>query len=81
MSNGCVKCGSRDAGQKNVAMTGSGASRLFNVQHNQFTVVYCKDCGYSEFYKRDSSKAKNVLDFLKLKTLTRKTNPRESFFI
>ncbi len=62
MSNGCVKCGSRDAGQKNVAMTGSGASRLFNVQHNQFTVVYCKDCGYSEFYKRDSSKAKNVLD-------------------
>ncbi|MCP8967329.1 zinc ribbon domain-containing protein [Ectobacillus ponti] len=59
---GCIKCGSRDAGQKEVAVTGTGLSKLFDVQHNQFLVVYCKQCGYSEFYNRQSSGMSNVLD-------------------
>ncbi|MED1201748.1 zinc ribbon domain-containing protein [Heyndrickxia acidicola] len=60
---GCIKCGSRNAGQKDVAMTGTGLSKIFDVQHNQFTVVYCKNCGYSEFYNKKSSGVSNVLDF------------------
>lgn len=59
---GCVKCGSTNAGTKDVSMTGSGLSKMFDVQHNQFTVVYCKKCGYSEFYSKESSKASNILD-------------------
>jgi uncharacterized protein len=59
---GCIKCGSKDAGEKEVAMTGTGFSKLFDVQHNQFIVVYCKNCGYSEFYNKDSSAASNLLD-------------------
>ncbi|CAM3797625.1 zinc ribbon domain-containing protein [Mesobacillus zeae] len=59
---GCMKCGSTDAGQKEVAMTGTGLSKLFDVQTNQFIVVYCKDCGYSEFYNKQASKASNILD-------------------
>jgi len=59
---GCIKCGSRDADQKKVAMTGAGLSKLMDVQHNQFIVVYCKDCGYSEFYKKKSSMGMNLLD-------------------
>ncbi|MBW4887073.1 MAG: zinc ribbon domain-containing protein [Bacillus sp. (in: Bacteria)] len=47
---GCIKCGSTDAGQKEIATTGTGLSKLFDVQHNRFLVVYCKNCGYSELY-------------------------------
>ncbi len=59
---GCVKCGSRDAGKKEVAMTGTGLSKMFDVQKNQFVVVYCKKCGYSEFYNKESSMGSNLLD-------------------
>lgn len=43
-------------------MTESGLSKVFDVQHNRFTVVFCKDCGYSEFYSKNSSTASNVFD-------------------
>lgn len=59
---GCIKCGSQSAAQKEVAMTGTGLSKLFDIQHNTFVVVYCKRCGYSEFYHKESSKASNILD-------------------
>jgi uncharacterized protein len=60
---GCIKCGSRDAGQKEVAMTGTGLSKMFDIQHNRFAVVYCRNCGYSEFYNKDASVGSNILDF------------------
>ena len=59
---GCIKCRSNDAAKKEVAMTGTGLSKMFDIQHNQFIVVYCKKCGYSEFYNKQSSTASNVLD-------------------
>jgi len=59
---GCIKCGSRDAATKEVAMTGTGLSKMFDIQKNQFVVVYCKKCGYSEFYNRESSTGSNILD-------------------
>jgi len=61
-SRGCIKCGSRNASTKDVAMTGTGLSKMFDIQHNQFAVVSCQNCGYSEFYKRDSSTGSNILD-------------------
>ncbi|WP_181350233.1 zinc ribbon domain-containing protein [Thalassobacillus sp. CUG 92003] len=60
---GCMKCGSKDADSKEVSMTGGTLSKLMDVQSNKFTVVYCKNCGYSEFYNQKASKAGNVLDF------------------
>jgi Predicted nucleic-acid-binding protein containing a Zn-ribbon domain len=60
---GCIKCGSRDASTKEVAMTGTGLSKMFDIQKNEFIVVYCNRCGYSEFYNRKSSTGSNVLDF------------------
>ncbi|MFD1019249.1 zinc ribbon domain-containing protein [Thalassobacillus hwangdonensis] len=62
-SEGCIKCGSTDAGTKDVAMTGSGLAKMMDVQNNKFTVVYCKNCGYSEFYNKKASTAGNVFDF------------------
>jgi len=60
--NGCIKCGSREAETKEVAMTGTGLSKFFDVQHNIFIVIYCKKCGYSEFYNKQSSKSSNIMD-------------------
>ncbi|WP_227939822.1 zinc ribbon domain-containing protein [Alkalihalobacillus deserti] len=59
---GCIKCESKDAGKKEVAMTGTGLSKMFDVQRNEFIVVYCKNCGYSEFYNKHSSTPSNILD-------------------
>ncbi|MYL72080.1 hypothetical protein GLW00_14550 [Halobacillus litoralis] len=36
---------------------------IMEVQNNKFTAVYCKNCGYSEFYNQNASKAGNILDF------------------
>ncbi|GIP43413.1 hypothetical protein J45TS6_18720 [Paenibacillus sp. J45TS6] len=60
---GCFKCGGLEADTKEVAMTGTGLSKMFDIQNNQFIVVYCKNCGYSEFYNKKSSKASNIIDF------------------
>lgn len=61
-NKGCIKCGSRDAGSKDVAMTGTGLSKMFDIQKNTFTVIYCNNCGYSEFYNRNTSMGSNLLD-------------------
>ncbi|MCA1053956.1 zinc ribbon domain-containing protein [Rossellomorea aquimaris] len=59
---GCIKCGSMDAGTKEIAATGTGLSKLLDVQHNRFTVVYCKNCGYCELYNKKGSAASNIID-------------------
>ncbi|MEI5909567.1 zinc ribbon domain-containing protein [Bacillus spongiae] len=60
--NGCIKCGHKDAGTKEIAATGTGLSKMFDIQHNKFTVVYCKKCGYSELYAKEASTSSNILD-------------------
>lgn len=59
---GCIKCGGTETGTKEIATTGTGLSKIFDVQHNKFLVVYCKKCGYSELYNRKSSMGSNVID-------------------
>ncbi|MFC0015740.1 MULTISPECIES: zinc ribbon domain-containing protein [Allobacillus] len=61
-SEGCIKCGSKEAATKEIATSGSGLSKVFDVQHNKFLVVYCKNCGYSELYNKKTSTAGNVID-------------------
>lgn len=60
---GCIKCGGTSASTKEIATTGTGLSKMFDVQHNKFLVVSCDDCGYSEFYNAKTSSAGNVIDF------------------
>ncbi|MDQ0300818.1 putative nucleic-acid-binding Zn-ribbon protein [Salibacterium salarium] len=60
---GCFKCGHKDAGTKEIAASGTGFSKFFDVQNNHFTVVYCKNCGYSELYNTKVSGTSNLLDF------------------
>lgn len=49
--SGCPKCGHDEAEVDEVATTGTGPSRLFDVQNRRFTVVSCTNCGYSELYR------------------------------
>ena len=59
---GCLKCGSKEAGKKEIAMTGTGLSKIFDIQHNTFIVIFCKNCGYFELYNKQSSRTSNILD-------------------
>ena len=57
---GCIKCGHDEAEIGEIATSGTGLSKLFDIQHNHFKVVSCKNCGYSELYRTKSGL--NVLD-------------------
>ena len=61
----CPKCGGRKPEIDEIRTTGSGFSKLFNIQNRRFTAVSCANCGYTELYRRGrSSGASNVLDFI-----------------
>ncbi|MGO4374084.1 zinc ribbon domain-containing protein [Paenibacillus sp. MCAF20] len=49
----CVKCKCEECGIKEVAMTGTGLSKLMDIQHNHYLFVSCLDCGYVEVYDPD----------------------------
>jgi len=61
-AKGCIKCGHTAVGTKEIATSGTGLSKMFDIQHNHFLVVYCKNCGYSELYNQESSTGSNVID-------------------
>jgi len=46
----CTKCRAAGGSVKRIAATGTGLSRLLDVQHNQFVAVTCTNCGYTELY-------------------------------
>lgn len=50
-ATGCPKCGHENAQVDEIATTGTGFSRLFDVQNRRFSVVTCQNCGYTEFYR------------------------------
>lgn len=57
---GCPKCGHTDTDTGSISVTGTGLSKLFDLQNNHFQVISCMNCGYSEFYRDDASG--NLLD-------------------
>jgi len=48
---GCPKCGHKEADVDQVATTGVGLTKLFDLQNRQFYAVSCANCGYTEFYR------------------------------
>lgn len=66
----CSKCSGTDCSVKEVAMTGTGLSKLFDIQHNHYLFVSCTSCGFVEIYDPDvlqgfkSGKLGSVLDIL-----------------
>lgn len=64
----CPKCKHRGAKVKRISTTGTGFSKLFDIQHNKFIVVSCQYCGFTEFYNPEFIEGKShlgsILDFI-----------------
>ena len=64
----CAKCGHDTPSFKRISATGTGLSKLMDIQTNQFLVVSCANCGYSELYDADILGSRegigNIIDFL-----------------
>ena len=53
--SGCPKCDHTETEIDEISTTGSGLSKMFDIQNRSFMVVSCTNCGYSELYKGQSS--------------------------
>ncbi|ELZ47837.1 hypothetical protein C464_07945 [Halorubrum coriense DSM 10284] len=53
--DGCPKCGGTETETDEIATSGTGLTKMFDVQNRSFLVVSCANCGYSELYKGQSS--------------------------
>lgn len=64
----CAKCRASGGSVRRIATTGTGISRLFDIQRNRFIAVSCRRCGYTELYEPhvlgDQAQAMDVLDTL-----------------
>ncbi|MBL3398918.1 zinc ribbon domain-containing protein [Staphylococcus pasteuri] len=60
--NGCVKCGHTEVEEGTLSATGSGLSKVFDLQHNNFKTITCKNCGYTEFYKDTKNNKMDIVD-------------------
>lgn len=64
----CAKCEHTICRTRRIATTGTGLSKLLDIQHNEFIVVSCQKCGTIELLDpnvlEDSSNTlSNVLDY------------------
>jgi len=46
----CPKCHHAGASSRRFAATGTGISKLFDIQHNKFVALTCRNCGFTEVY-------------------------------
>jgi len=53
--DGCPKCGGTETETDEIATSGTGLTKMFDVQNRSFLVVSCANCGYSEPYEGQSS--------------------------
>jgi hypothetical protein len=49
----CPKCKHQGAVIENLSMSGTGLSRLFEMQPYRYAFVSCTNCGYTEVYNLD----------------------------
>ncbi|HUC93475.1 MAG TPA: zinc ribbon domain-containing protein [Paenibacillus sp.] len=56
----CSKCKGNSCKVSEVAMTGTGLSKMFDIQHHHYLFVSCNDCGYVEVYDPDVLKGKST---------------------
>lgn len=57
----CAKCNHQGAHVERLAMSGTGLSRLFEVQGYRYAFVSCTNCGYSEVYNLSTLEGKDDL--------------------
>jgi len=57
----CQKCKQTGAEVKRIAATGTGISKMLDIQHNQFLAVSCRNCGFTEIYNPGMLEEKRTL--------------------
>ena len=60
----CAKCGQQGAQVKRLAMSGTGFSRLFEMQLNRYAFVSCHNCGYTEVYNLETLEGRDNIGSL-----------------
>ncbi|MZQ81263.1 hypothetical protein GQF01_03885 [Paenibacillus sp. 5J-6] len=66
----CAKCGTCECSVKEVAVNGTGFSKIFDIENNHFLFVSCLNCGFVEAYNPDvlrghkSGKLGTIMDIL-----------------
>ena len=57
----CAKCSGSGGKAKRISTSGSGISKLLDIQHNQYITVSCLNCGYTEIYNPEMLEGKRSL--------------------
>lgn len=57
----CARCGNQGANTERLAMSGTGLSRLFEVQLYRYAFVSCTNCGYTEVFNLRTLEGKDDL--------------------
>jgi hypothetical protein len=57
----CPKCSHQGAQVEKLAMSGTGISRLLEIQPYRYLFVSCKNCGYTETYNLTTLQGKDDL--------------------
>ena len=57
----CAKCDHRGASVERLAMSGTGISRLFEIQKYRYAFVSCGNCGHTEVYNLRTLQGKDNL--------------------
>ncbi len=57
----CARCEHRGAHVERLSMSGTGISRLFEIQPYRYTFVSCTNCGYTEVYNLGTLEGKDNL--------------------
>ena len=57
----CARCGQQGAHSERLALSGTGLSRLFEVQAYRYAFVSCTSCGYTEVYDLRTLEGKDDL--------------------
>lgn len=66
----CSKCRHRECHIKEVSMSGTGLSKLLDINYNHYLFVSCSNCGFVEIYNPDilighkSGKLGTILDLI-----------------
>ena len=57
----CARCGQQGGHVERLSMSGTGLSRLFEVQAYRYAFVSCQNCGYTEVYNLRTLEGKDTL--------------------
>jgi predicted nucleic-acid-binding Zn-ribbon protein len=57
----CPRCEHKGARSERLSMSGTGLSRLFEVQPYRYAFVSCNNCGYTEVYNLRKLEGKDDL--------------------